>query len=186
MVKVTENTEYEIAAQACEWPNCDDPGEFKAPLSRDALTQYRWFCLAHVREYNRNWNYYHGMNEDEVEEDVRQDTVWHRPTWKLGSGEGFNISQARLIDPLGVGDAARDADIRSRGEAEPPKPDQKTSRALAVFDLEIPVNQDTVRARYKELVKRHHPDTNKGTKAAEEKFKQVTEAYEVLLSFLSP
>ena len=111
---------------------------------------------------------------------------FHRPTWKLGSGEGFNISQARLNDPLGVGDAAADADARVRGESELPKPDQRTARALAVFDLEIPVSLEDVKARYKELVKRHHPDTNKGTKAAEEKFKQVTEAYEVLLRFLGP
>ena len=45
---------------------------------------------------------------------------------------------------------------------------------------------DDVKTRYKELVKRHHPDANGGTKAAEEEFKKVTEAYEALVAFLAP
>ena len=174
----------------CEWPGCEGAGEFKAPRSRDALNEYRWFCLDHVREYNRNWNYYRGMDESEVEADVRNDTVWHRPTWKLGAGDSMKFTRARINDPLGVGDAARDADARTQGGgAHPPDPrqtDPKTARALAVFDLEIPVTIDDVKTRYKELVKRHHPDANGGTKAAEEEFKKVTEAYEALVEFLGP
>ena len=38
-----------------------------------------------------------------------------------------------------------------------------------MFGLSGPVTRVAVKARYKELVKRHHPDTNNGAKAAEEK-----------------
>lgn len=192
MGELLKNRESRGTEPVCEWPGCDGAGEFKAPRSRDALNEYRWFCLSHVREYNRNWNYYRGMDEDEVEADVRNDTVWHRPTWKLGAGDSWKYTQARINDPLGVGDAARDADARVNGGASDPRhpdprmSDPKTARALAVFDLEIPVTIDDVKARYKELVKRHHPDANGGTKAAEEEFKKVTEAYEVILDFLAP
>ena len=185
MGELLKNKASRTVTQACEWPGCDGAGEFRAPRSRDALNEYRWFCLDHVREYNRNWNYYRGMDEMEVEADIRRDTVWQRPTWKLGSGEGFNVTNARLFDPLGVGDAARDADARSQ-QQQAPKTDPRVSRALAVFGLEIPVTVDVVKARYKELVKRHHPDANGGTKAAEEEFKKISEAYEALMDFLAP
>jgi len=176
------------AEPVCEWPGCDGAGAFKAPRSRDALNDYRWFCLDHVREYNRNWNYYRGMDEEEVEADIRRDTVWHRPTWKLGAGDAAKFARARINDPLGIGDAAHDADARVRGDTGANLPDARkiaprTARALAVFGLETPVAIDDVKARYKELVKRHHPDANGGTKAAEEEFKKVTEAYEALLDF---
>jgi hypothetical protein len=190
MGELLKNRESRNMEPACEWPGCDCAGEFKAPRSRDALNEYRWFCLAHVREYNRNWNYYQGMDETEVEADVRNDTVWQRPTWKLGAGDSAKYTRARVFDPLGIGDAARDADARVNGgnasASDPRKTDPKTARALAVFGLEIPVGIDDVKARYKELVKRHHPDANGGTKAAEEEFKKVTEAYEALMDFLGP
>lgn len=182
MGELLHNRRAATDAPACEWPGCSHAGEFKAPRSRDALTEYRWFCLDHVREYNRNWNYYRGMAEAEVEADIRRDTVWQRPTWKLGSGESFRYTQARVSDPLGAGDAARDADARVNA----PRTDSKTARALSVFDLELPITLDDVKARYKELVKRHHPDANGGTKAAEEEFKKITEAYGALQDFLAP
>ena len=70
----------------CEWPGCTAEGEHRAPQARDRLDQYRWFCLDHVREYNRNWDYYRGMTQTEIEADLRRDTVWQRPTWPLGGG----------------------------------------------------------------------------------------------------
>jgi curved DNA-binding protein CbpA len=41
-----------------------------------------------------------------------------------------------------------------------------------------------VKARYKVLVKKHHPDANGGAKAAEERFKEINEAYRIVLNAL--
>ena len=38
----------------------------------------------------------------------------------------------------------------------------------------------TIKSAYRRLAKKYHPDTNQGNKAAESKFKEVTEAYNIL------
>ncbi len=51
----------------CDQPDCLAEGPYPAPRSREDLRQYYWFCLDHVRAYNRAWNFYAGMSEAEVE-----------------------------------------------------------------------------------------------------------------------
>lgn len=41
-------------------------------------------------------------------------------------------------------------------------------------------DEQTIKKAYRKLAKTYHPDTNTGNKAAEEKFKEATEAYTVL------
>jgi len=41
-------------------------------------------------------------------------------------------------------------------------------------------DQDAIKKAYRKLARQHHPDTNKGDKKSEEKFKEINEANEVL------
>ena len=161
--------------QPCDWPGCDAEGPFRAPHSPQRLRQYRWFCLEHVRCYNATWNYYGGMDEDQVEADVRRDTVWRRPSWPIGSNGGG----PRIRDDFGVYKGANAA-------APPWPPTTAADKALACLDLQPPVTEALVKARYKELVKRHHPDANGGTKDSEEKFKAINQAYQTIMESLDP
>lgn len=169
--------------RCCDWPGCRDDGHHRAPKSRNEIEIYHWFCLDHVRQYNKGWNYYAGMSDDEVEADVRHDTVWHRPSWPLSG----NITPEDVIDSLGnFGPEWEPAG----GATHPPgghaKPGTRQAWAVAVFGLSGPVNSESVKARYKELVKQHHPDINGGDKEAEEKIKEINEAYQIIIEMLAP
>ena len=72
----------------CDAPGCEELGEHRAPRSREDLNNYYWFCMDHVRAYNARWNFYAGMNQQEIERQIRADTTWWRPTWPLGGQNG--------------------------------------------------------------------------------------------------
>ena len=46
----------------CDWNNCKKEGEFKAPIERDNSKKFRLLCLEHIKEFNKNWNYFNGMS----------------------------------------------------------------------------------------------------------------------------
>ena len=49
-----------------------------------------------------------------------------------------------------------------------------------VLGLEKDATAENIKKTYRKLAKKYHPDTNPGNKASEEKFKEISEAYEVL------
>ena len=185
----------EASARACDWPGCEEAGEHRAPKSREEMSDYHWFCQPHAREYNAAWNYYDGMSEDEVEADRRKDTTWQRPSWHFGTingaraRAGFGFGADNIRDDFGVYEehvggtwsgahAGTGAEAPSKG----PAPGSPEAQALQVLDLHPPISTEKIKGRYKEMVKRYHPDANGGDKVAEEKFKQIGEAYRILMA----
>jgi curved DNA-binding protein len=49
-----------------------------------------------------------------------------------------------------------------------------------ILGVEKTASQDEIKKQYRKLAKKYHPDMNPGDKQAEEKFKEISEAYEVL------
>ena len=168
------------ATRRCDHPGCCGEGEYRAPRARDRLNEYYWFCLDHVRAYNAAWNYYAGMSAEEIEGEVRRDTTWQRPTWPLGSKTGNRRFSFAIHDPFGVFEDEAEETARAKAAARTPE-----EEAMRVLDLSGPLTLATLKARYKQLVKRHHPDANGGDKDAEEKFKQINQAYTTLLASLN-
>jgi hypothetical protein len=163
--------------RVCEAPGCRLQGEYRAPFARDRLEQHRWFCLEHVRDYNKKWDYFAGLDASEIEQHIRADTTWRRPVWPLG---GRRSGGPNIHDPLGLSDDA--------GLAERPPPRMDGSEqltpaernAMGVLELSWPTTLADVKSRYKELVKIHHPDANGGAREAEEKIKEINLAYSTL------
>lgn len=187
-VRLSFEDDPQSRLRRCDVPGCSEPGDYRAPQSRVHLNEYYWFCLDHVREYNRAWNFLDGMTDDQVEVMVRQDTVWQRPTWPLGgwrAAEDALRSQAEWMygEPpsgRGGGSGADAAENQARA------PSSEEDRALATLDLRPPVDFSEVKARYKSLVKRHHPDANGGSREAEERLKSINRAYSVLKAAMAP
>jgi hypothetical protein len=171
------------AARPCDHSGCRGPGEFRAPKSREALSDYYWFCLDHVRDYNRSWDYCRGMTPEEIERLVRADVTWQRASWPLGKNAAASIEG---IDPTRVKDhfGMFSEDFWRAQARKDTKPDPEHD-AKRVMDLKGPLTISSLKARYKELCKRHHPDANGGDKGAEERFKEIGQAYRTLLASLS-
>lgn len=164
----------------CDHPGCAAEGEHRAPRARDRLNEYYWFCLDHVRAYNAAWDYYAGMTPDEIERELRNATTWQRPTWPLGqktSSRRFNFT---IRDPFGFFEDDRREEEQARARAATPE-----ELAMRELGLTGPVTVAELKARYKELVKRHHPDANNGDKTAEERFKRINQAYTTLKASLN-
>lgn len=170
------------AGRCCDMPGCGAAGEFRAPKSRTALNEYWWFCLEHVRAYNSTWDYYRGMSPAQMEAELRADTAWQRPSWPLGSLGASAWEDEALRDPLHILAAGRVNQARQR-QAESSMPSE-LREPLATLGLSWPTSLETVKTRYKELAKRHHPDANGGSRDAEERLKTINLAYAALRSRL--
>jgi hypothetical protein len=164
----------------CDAPGCTEPGEYRAPKSRDDLRAFLWFCLPHVREYNAAWDYYKGMSPGEIEAQLRADTSWQRPSWPLG-----RLGQTARMDTA-LEDELHAFAFAGHAKAPPvPATPPELREPLATLGLRWPVTLAAVKAKYKELAKRHHPDANGGDKRSEEQLKIINLAYALLRGKLS-
>ena len=173
-----------MCEQACEWRGCAQAGTHRAPKGRHADGQYYHFCLDHVREYNKSYNYFSGMSDDDVIAYQRDAVIGHRPTRPIGvRGAGSRVRRDNAAysgfydDPFGLfgGDGERHAP-----EPERRRISQAERDAFEIMGLEADASKEAIKARYKTLVKRHHPDANQGDRSSEERLRSVINAYNVL------
>jgi curved DNA-binding protein CbpA len=176
----------------CEWPGCDSAARHPAPRGRGREGQYFKFCLEHVREYNKSYNYFSGMSDVEVAAFQKADVTGHRPTWSLnlngrkraaenvftrrpgGFVHGFTVN-----DPFQLFGA--DEQTAGRGDHARPRPVRNAERkCLKALDLDASATRQEIKSRFKQLVKRHHPDHNRGDRRAEDKLREVIQAYNYL------
>lgn len=167
-------------AHMCDKEGCMNAGEFRAPKDK-SLREYYWFCLEHVKEYNEKWDFYAGMSPEEIEVQLKADVCWQRPTWKLGERAP---DSSIFSDPLGIKREAfgeEDAILSS----VPRNVDPALAAAARILEVAFPLEMKAVRLNYKRLAKAYHPDSNNGDKVLEEKFKDITEAYRLIISALN-
>ena len=102
--------------RTCEAPGCREEGLYPAPKSRRRVQDRYYFCLEHVREYNKAWNYFEGMTPGAVERDRLASMTWDRPTWRFGE-QGRSKAAKRASAFAGQGFRDSFGFSRKRGTA---------------------------------------------------------------------
>ena len=158
----------------CEWENCNENGEFKAPLEKDNSKKFRWLCQEHIKLFNKSWNYFEGMEQNQIENFLKSDLTWHRPTQKFGSPDNFfNILWNNALDDKFNFFKQEKIFNKLNGK----QLTEKDKDAFRIMDLEFNVDWPTIQKKFKTLVKKLHPDRNSGNKQYEDKLKKITLAY---------
>ncbi|HTM94632.1 MAG TPA: J domain-containing protein [Croceibacterium sp.] len=165
---------------------CKEPGEFRAPPEQlrraaDGPPQWRWFCLEHIRSFNQQYNFFRGMDAEEIEAAQRPYAGWERETRAFSASAATGTPPPRWADFTDPLDAIG-ARFRARMEAERPRADGKPlsvddRKALGTLGLSADADRKTLRTRYTELVRRYHPDHNGGDRGHEHALQDVLAAY---------
>ena len=195
-VKPDQDRRQRAELPGCQWPSCAAPATHRAPKGRLRANEYWRFCLEHVREYNNSYNFFAGMSDEAVAKYQKEDLTGHRPTWKMGSvggGRGRRGARKSAAGFRGDGWSADDPfDLfggiggNRSGHAQPAAEGRKIlnaqRRALDTLGLEPEAKRADIKAKFKVLVKRHHPDANGGDRGSEEQLREIIQAYNYLKS----
>lgn len=184
-----------VRAPECMWEGCDQPGTHKAPRGRDHEGQYLNFCVDHVRLYNKSYNYFSGLGDDDIQKYLKDSLTGHRPTTPMGTNNSAGPRMASAMpSSMPSGRPRRfNARVQDRfnlfeGAGAAPKapvaPARKprTLETKALETLGVPHNAgaEAIRVQYKALVKQYHPDSNAGDRSSEDRLREVIQAYKLL------
>ncbi len=158
----------------CNWDNCSNEGEYKAPVERDNSKKYRLLCLKHIKEFNKNWNYFEGMNENQIYDFLKSDMTWHKQTQSFGSSDNF----FKVLWNNALRDELDKSKLKSQlNNMTQFKFNHNDIKAFSILGVSIGLNWKKIQEKFKKLVKKFHPDMNLGNKKYEEKLKIITLAY---------
>jgi hypothetical protein len=169
-------------AQTCAEPGCDAAGEFRAPGAArpgfDGPGDWRWLCLDHVRAFNADYNYFHGMSADEISAAQNPYGGWDRETRAFAANGSPGPRWADFADPLDAIGARFQQHRRTRQDGRELSAGDR--RRLATLGLDLDADRRALRLRYAELVRLYHPDRNGGDRGHEKALQAVIEAYTAL------
>ena len=158
----------------CDWNNCTELGEYKAPVEKDNSKNFRLLCLAHVKEFNKNWNYFSGMTDQEVFSFLKSDMTWHKPTQSFSSSDNFfkilwNNALNEEIDKSRFNNYLKNnKNFRFTNN---------DIKAFGILGISVGLKWEKIQQKFKKLVKKFHPDMNSGNRKFEDKLKIITLAY---------
>ena len=170
----------------CDKNKCEKKGEYKAPKSRLFLNEYYFFCLEHIKEYNKSWDFYKGLSVDQIENSMREDIIWNRPSWPLKGNPYKVIEEVNKFYKNNPNDYDFIENDQSyfKNKIVDDSLTQEENDALSILDLKLPLTLEKIKKNYKKLVKIFHPDVNGNNKNAEEKFKEINKSYRIILNKL--
>jgi hypothetical protein len=169
------------AAAECNWEGCEKPGTHKAPKGRNYEGEYVNFCMEHVREYNKNYNYFSGLGDKEIRDFQKESMTGHRPTWKTASNRAQEeIDPEKLrANPTWFNKVRDRAGTRATGSGTRQLKKLELT-ALKTLGLDDKATKEDINKKYKALVKLNHPDANQGDRSTEDRLRQIIQAYKQL------
>ena len=166
-----------MTQQKCNSPKCNLFAEYKAPVSPDNLRQYQWFCLQHIKEYNKNWNYFENMTADEIETFIENDIIGHRKTQKIGATNSDYFSKTNKIREK----LFNSFDEIGNQEFSSTLLGNEYINALAELNIDDKsASLEVIKSKFKDIVKQLHPDTAGYKEENIEKLKRVLESYKII------
>ena len=168
----------EKTKRICSNPKCYELGIYPAPKSRNQLREYLYFCINCIRDFNKSWNYFEGLNERELEVEIRKSVTWDRPSWKFGT-RNLNLDFEKAFNRF----------ENQKNDKNEKVVNKKLETAFKMLGLNTEANIKEVKTKYKTLAKKWHPDVQNenNKKNNEDKFINITNAYKIILeSFAKP
>ncbi len=158
----------------CDWNNCFEIGKYKAPVEKDNSRKFKLLCLNHIKEFNKNWNYFTGMNDEQIYDFLKSDMTWHKPTQSFSSSDNF----FKILWNNALKDENKKSMLNnSLNYMKQIKFDHKDIKAFSILEISVGLKWEKIQKKFKSLVKKFHPDMNSGNKKYEEKLKLITLAY---------
>lgn len=183
-VKPDKDRRVKTDGPKCQWAGCAEKASHRAPKGRGAEKDYWSFCLAHVRHYNQNYNFFKGMSDAAVMAYQKDALTGHRPTWKMGTGKGTVRPDFSAIgnrnDPFEIFGEGLRAEQQAKAETRQIRNAER--KALDRLGLDVGATPQQVKIRFKALVKQFHPDVNGGDRSTEERLVEVIQSYNYLKS----
>ena len=165
-------TQKENNQRSCYNPDCKELGLYPAPKSKENLREYLYFCINCIREFNKSWNYFEGLNEQELEIEIRKSTTWNRPSWKFGT-KNLNYDFEKAFRQFN----------EQKKLDENKNVSKKIKDAFNLLDLDLNSTPDEIKRRYKNLAKKWHPDVQQNKDGGNKnKFIDITNAYKTILN----
>ena len=165
--------------KACDDPGCTEEGEFVAKINKNRT---KYYCLEHIRAFNKNYDFFSGMSEKEILNYQESSITGFRPTWKMSSNaktNGSSYFDRKINDPFDF--VSQDRFSSKRNNKRNSKK-SSISKAFDVLEINSKTSKREIRNKYKELVKKFHPDINGQNATNEEKLKDIINAYNELKS----
>src|SRR6185312_4350182 len=174
-VKPDKDRRRKTDGPACEWAGCKEKATHRAPRGRGREKDYWRFCLNHVRAYNQSYNFFKGMSDAAVLAYQKDALTGHRPTWKMGTGKGGVRPDFKAFtgdgDPFELFGEGMRAEQQAKAETRSVRNAER--KALDTLGLDVGATPKQVKTRFKELVKRHHPDANGGDRSTEDRLVEI-------------
>jgi len=183
-VKPDKDRRRKTDGPACEWAGCKEKATHRAPRGRGREKDYWRFCLNHVRAYNQSYNFFKGMSDAAVLAYQKDALTGHRPTWKMGTGKGNVRPDFKAFtgngDPFELFGEGLRAEQQAKAETRSVRNAER--KALDTLGLDVGATPKQVKTRFKDLVKRHHPDANGGDRSTEDRLVEIIQSYNYLKS----